>query len=116
MTPLGFMTSTFLSAGEIGNISQHFDKIMAVVIGIFLHISTTILFESGSADHHKFNKKKMAAVFLGIGLSLTTFLFPAHDHSHGAHDNHNHSHDVHDHSKEDKHEHSHDEDHEGHNH
>ena len=97
MTPMGFLTSQVLSAGEVGNISQHFGKIMAVVIGIFLHISTTILFESGSADHHKFNKKKMAAVFLGIALSLTSFLFPTHDHSH-----HDHNHDLHDH-----HEHNH---------
>lgn len=114
MTPLGFLTSKFLSDGEVSNISQHFDKIMAVVIGIFLHISTTILFESGSADHHKFNKQKMAAVFLGIGLSLTTFLFPTHDHSH---EGHNHDTEHHDHSD---HDHSHDghrhDEHEGHTH
>lgn len=109
MTPLGYLTSTALSQGEISNISQHFDKIMAIVIGIFLHISTTILFESGSADHHTFNKKKMAAVFLGIAVSLTTFLFPSHDHSHGSHDGHHHS--------EEQHHHDHDHhNHEGHNH
>ncbi len=113
MTPLGYLTSSFLSNGEISNISQHFDKIMAVVIGIFLHISTTILFESGSADHHKFNKKKMAAVFLGIALSLTTFLFPTHDHSHHGHDHqHEHNHDAHDHEHHD-HDHH---DHSDHNH
>ncbi|MBL1411144.1 ZIP family metal transporter [Sphingobacterium faecale] len=121
MTPLGFITSSVLSEGEIGNISQHFDKIMAVVIGIFLHISTTILFESGSADHHKFNKKKMAAVFLGLAVSLTTFLLP-HEHSHGAqghdhhehehghnHEGHDHNHEghEHDHSKEAAHDHKH---------
>ncbi|TCV17087.1 zinc transporter ZupT [Sphingobacterium alimentarium] len=113
MTPLGYLTSSFLSNGEISNISQHFDKIMAVVIGIFLHISTTILFESGSADHHKFNKKKMAAVFLGIALSLTTFLFPTHDHSHHGpdhqhehnHDDHNHEHHDHDHDDHSDHHH-----------
>lgn|SRR5690606_38964985 len=113
MTPLGYLTSSFLSNGEISNISQHFDKIMAVVIGIFLHISTTILFESGSADHHKFNKKKMAAVFLGIALSLTTFLFPTHDHSHHGPDHqHEHNHDDHNHEH---HDHDHD-DHSDHNH
>lgn len=113
MTPLGYLTTSFLSNGEISNISQHFDKIMAVVIGIFLHISTTILFESGSADHHKFNKKKMAAVFLGIALSLTTFLFPTHDHSHHGHDHqHEHNHDAHDHEHHD-HDHH---DHSDHNH
>ena len=114
MTPLGFLTSQFLSDGEVSNIAQHFDKIMAVVIGIFLHISTTILFESGSADHHHFNKKKMAAVFLGIALSLTTFLFPAHDHSHSGH-NHEHDTEQHDHNSNDHGEHNHDE-HEGHSH
>ena len=117
MTPLGFMTSKVLNSGEITNISQHFDKIMAVVIGIFLHISTTILFESGSADHHHFNKKKMAAVFLGILVSLTTFLFPTHDHGHG-HDqghshHHEHSHEDHDHSN---HKHSDDHSHDEHEH
>ncbi|WP_164110809.1 MULTISPECIES: ZIP family metal transporter [Sphingobacterium] len=102
MTPLGFMTSSVLSKGEVGNISQHFDKIMAVVIGIFLHISTTILFESGSADHHKFNKKKMAAVFLGLAISLTTFLLP-HDHSHEGHGHEHHEHHDHgEHSHDDK--------------
>lgn len=65
MTPLGFLFSTFLSDGAYGDISRHFDKIMALVIGIFLHISTTILFESGSANHHIFNKRKMIAVLLG---------------------------------------------------
>lgn len=109
MTPLGYLTSSFLSTGEVSNISQHFDKIMAVVIGIFLHISTTILFESGSADHHKFNKKKMAAVFAGIALSLTTFLFPSHSHSHDTHDGHHHHHHGHDHHEHnhDDHEHTH---------
>jgi len=66
MTPLGFLISKFLSHGSYGNISSHFDKIMALVIGIFLHISTTILFESGSANHHVFNRKKMVAIFIGI--------------------------------------------------
>ena len=55
---------------------------MAVVIGIFLHISTTILSESGSADHHKFNKKKMIAVFVGVAIALMNFLFDSHDHEH----------------------------------
>ncbi len=116
MTPLGFLTSKALNQGEISNISQHFDKIMAVVIGIFLHISTTILFESGSADHHHFNKKKMAAVFLGIAVSLTTFLFPSHNH--GEHDGHNHNehaHPSHTESKEHNHDHD-DHDHSTHDH
>jgi len=103
MTPLGFMTSKGLSQGAWGDVSQYFDKIMAVVIGIFLHISTTILFESGSADHHKFNKKKMLAVLVGILVSLANFLFDGHNHSHAD----GHSHELHEHN----HDHDHDHDH-----
>lgn len=95
MTPLGFATSSVISQG-MGDISLHFDKIMAVVIGIFLHISTTILFESGSADHHKFNKRKIVAICLGILVSLTGLLFPTHDHSHDHSRDHNHEHHDHD--------------------
>jgi len=102
MTPLGFLLSKAISTGEIGDIQKYFDKIMAVVIGIFLHISTTILFESGSADHHKFNKKKMVAVFAGIAIALMNFLFDGHSHDHG--DGHPHHHD---HATE-QHDHTHD--------
>ena len=80
MTPLGYLISKAISSGGIGHIEQYFDRIMAVVIGIFLHISTTILFESGSADHHRFNRKKMVAVILGIAVSLSNFLFDPHVH------------------------------------
>ncbi len=82
MTPLGFLISQGISTGGIGHVEQYFDRIMAVVIGIFLHISTTILFESGSADHHQFNKRKMIAVVLGIAVSLLNFLFAPHTHVH----------------------------------
>ena len=106
MTPLGFLTSKGISEGEIGNITQYFDKIMAIVIGIFLHISTTILFESGSADHHKFNRKKMIAVILGVLVSLANFLFDSHDH---AHHEPGHHHENHDHLHQHDHDHNHDE-------
>ncbi|RYE21958.1 MAG: zinc/iron permease [Sphingobacteriales bacterium] len=72
MAPAGYYFSTELSNGGIGNLQQYFNRIMGVVIGIFLHISTTILFES-SADH-KFNLRKMIAVLLGIGIALAGFL------------------------------------------
>ncbi|MFC6101819.1 ZIP family metal transporter [Olivibacter domesticus] len=75
MSPLGFILSSAISNGGIGNIEIYFDKMMAIVIGIFLHISTTILFESSSADHHHFNRKKIIAVLLGIGISFINFLF-----------------------------------------
>lgn len=75
MSPLGFIFSDLVSKGGIGEIEKYFDKIMAIVIGIFLHISTTILFESSSADHHRFNRKKLFAVLLGVTISLLNYLF-----------------------------------------
>lgn len=72
MSPLGYWFSEGLSNGSIGDLDSYFDRIMAIVIGIFLHISTTILFES-SVDHH-FNLRKLIAVLAGIGIALLNFL------------------------------------------
>jgi len=72
MAPAGYFFSTTLSNGGIGNLQHYFNRIMGIVIGIFLHISTTILFES-STDH-KFNMRKMIAVLLGVGIALVGFL------------------------------------------
>jgi zinc transporter ZupT len=59
MTPLGTYVSnnTTLSPETISLFN-------ATVIGIFLHISTTILFESG--EGHKFNLTKLVAICLGV--------------------------------------------------
>jgi len=76
MAPLGFYVSTGLSNGTIGGVEAYFNKMMGVVIGIFLHISTTILFES-SVDH-KINKRKMIAVLIGTGIALIGFFAPGH--------------------------------------
>lgn len=72
MSPLGYLLSFQIGQGSIGNMDAYFDRIMGVVIGIFLHISTTILFES-SVDH-KFNLKKIVAVLLGVSIALAGFL------------------------------------------
>lgn len=72
MAPAGYFFSSALSSGGIGNLQHYFNRIMGVVIGIFLHISTTILFES-SADH-KFNMRKMIAVLLGVSIALAGFV------------------------------------------
>jgi zinc transporter ZupT len=72
MAPAGYLFSNALSMGGIGNLQQYFNRIMGVVIGIFLHISTTILFESSS--DHKFTMRKMVAVLLGVGIALIGFV------------------------------------------
>ena len=78
MAPLGFCLSYGISNGSIGGIEAYFNKMMGIVIGIFLHISTTILFES-SVDH-KVSKRKMMAVLLGIGIALIGFYTTGHQH------------------------------------
>jgi zinc and cadmium transporter len=72
MAPAGFFFSTALSNGVVGNLQQYFNRIMGIVIGIFLHISTTILFES--TEDHKFNLKKLLVVLAGISIPLVLFL------------------------------------------
>jgi len=59
MTPLG----TFIS-NNTTFVADYVDVINAIVIGIFFHISTTILFETG--EGHKFNLSKLVAICLGI--------------------------------------------------
>ena len=71
MAPAGYFFSNAISSGGIGNLQHYFNRIMGVVIGIFLHISTTILFEAG--PDHKFNRRKLLAVLLGVGIALIGF-------------------------------------------
>jgi zinc and cadmium transporter len=68
MAPAGAAFSSMLGETELLNISSYFNQIMAVVIGIFLHISTTILFESGS--DHRFNLYKLAVIVCGAALAI----------------------------------------------
>jgi zinc and cadmium transporter len=72
MSPLGYLLSFQISESSVGQMELYFGRIMGVVIGIFLHISTTILFES-SVDH-KFNLKKLIAVLAGVAIALAGFL------------------------------------------
>jgi zinc transporter ZupT len=63
MAPLGALLSDRLHGEALGTLSEIYPALMAVVIGIFLHISTTILFESSS--NHRFHLKKMVAIVAG---------------------------------------------------
>ena len=62
MAPLGT-----LSGNLVHELSYYHREIMAIVVGIFLHISTTILFETSEA--HKFNFQKLVAIALGSVLA-----------------------------------------------
>lgn len=58
MSPLGVFTGKLFTS-----IADYQNEIMGIVVGIFLHISTTILFES--SEGHKFNIQKIMAIILG---------------------------------------------------
>lgn len=51
--------------------------VIPMVLGGFLHISTTILYESGT-KHHQLSKQKLMAVLLGFVLALGTLLLHQH--------------------------------------
>lgn len=62
-SPLGTLLSYLIGNNIFENLNQYFDAIMAIVVGIFLHISTTILFETD--ENHKFNLLKFATIIVG---------------------------------------------------
>ena len=62
MTPLGSWINASFAIAEETSV-----YINAMVIGIFLHVSTTILFEA--SKNHSFNASKLAVVIAGILLA-----------------------------------------------
>ncbi len=64
--PLGL----YLAGNHILPFLENSRIILALAVGIFLHISTTILFES--SDGHKFDLKKFVIVILGFALAVFT--------------------------------------------
>lgn len=62
MTPVGSWLKN-----NIQIISEYAPYVNAMVIGIFLHVSTTILFEA--SKNHSFNASKLAVIILGILLA-----------------------------------------------
>ena len=71
MAPLGTLLS-----GVVEVVGQYSRESLAIVIGIFLHVSTTILFES--SEGHRFNSYKMMAIAAGLALSAAGMLLNAH--------------------------------------
>ncbi|MCK9220784.1 MAG: ZIP family metal transporter [Bacteroidales bacterium] len=68
MTPLGSVFSTILNAELSSSLDQSFNYILAVVIGIFLHVSTSILFET--EENHRYNLQKFFTVIIGLGVAF----------------------------------------------
>ncbi len=69
MSPLGAGLAAWLGqAGWLDHGVQ--EKIIAFVIGSFLHIATTILFEAEGATHHHLPWRKIPLIGLGLALAI----------------------------------------------
>lgn len=67
MGPVGMFVSTHTG------LAVYSRQLMAIVIGIFMHISTVIMFES--EDHHRVPLAKMIAVLIGLLLGVASVIF-----------------------------------------
>ena len=67
MTPLGMIASHFIGTQLQGDLQPYFNVVMGMVVGIFLHISTTILFES--TENHRFNAYKFLTILCGVAVA-----------------------------------------------
>lgn len=71
MSPLGAFVGEYLAKEGFLTIENQ-NYIVAFVVGSFLHIATTILFETDSNAHHKIPLKKLVAILIGLGMALMT--------------------------------------------
>jgi zinc transporter ZupT len=64
-TPAGVLFG-YLSESTFSELD--FNLILAIVVGMFLHISTTIIFET--SENHKFNFLKLVSIVLGFAIAI----------------------------------------------
>ena len=65
MTPLGSLLEEIIYLTD-----QTANYITATAVGVFLHVATTILFET--SKDHRFNLSKFAMIILGFGIALVS--------------------------------------------
>jgi len=71
MAPLGSLSGQWVNEAFFREAAVYFNRLMAIVIGIFLHISTTILFESN--ESHRFNLYKLVVILAGAAVAGLVF-------------------------------------------
>jgi len=71
MSPLGAFVGKELANSGVLTMERQ-NLVVAFVIGSFLHIATTILFEVESAEHHSISFRKLVAILVGIGMAILT--------------------------------------------
>jgi zinc transporter ZupT len=67
MSPLGAFTTTLL-----GQNLELLSQMVAIVVGSFLHIATTIIFEADENKQHRISWPKIGAIAIGLGISMLT--------------------------------------------
>jgi zinc and cadmium transporter len=67
MAPLGGIISHFME-GQIIEVGEFNGIVQAILVGVFLHIATTIIFESDKG--HAFNITKLSAILAGFVLAF----------------------------------------------
>ena len=72
MAPIGALI------GSHPKLENQAPYLLALVIGIFMHVSTTILFEIG--EDHQYNHLKVIAIFLGAVVAALGVSLPIHAH------------------------------------
>ncbi|MDC3336892.1 ZIP family metal transporter [Flavobacteriales bacterium] len=70
MAPLGLLLMHFVSHGANISLGYTLEISMAIVMGMLLHIASTILFEAD--DGHHFNAKKIGIMLLGAVVAYFT--------------------------------------------
>lgn len=78
ITPVAVLMTNYFSESN-ALIKNIIGWCLPVIAGSFLHIATTIFYESGT-QKHQMNKKNWFAIFLGIGIALLSILFTGHQH------------------------------------
>ncbi|WP_143307864.1 ZIP family metal transporter [Chitinophaga vietnamensis] len=73
VTPLAAVLAGWLGS-RFEVVSHYLLYLVALVIGAFLHISTTIFYESGT-KHHELSSRKVLAIAAGLVLAFLTLVF-----------------------------------------
>jgi zinc transporter ZupT len=73
VTPLAGSLATVLGI-RYNAMAQLVSAVIPIVAGAFLHIATTIFYESGTRQHH-LTFRKILAILVGLGAALATLAF-----------------------------------------
>lgn len=73
LTPVASIIASKLGQ-SYHTMSQMVSMLIPVVAGAFIHISTTIFFESGTKQH-LLTRQKVIAMIVGVGIGLATLVF-----------------------------------------